>query len=134
MKNKLKNAGYGLLFAVFVGLGIQGTTNIASFDQKFRTVIVDTLKSGFNTSNTTGLYVKTTMVSGTDTAFNIGNDTLRFKNVKAKYIAAQDTSLGSFYIGNPTTNGSWRFRNQGMYLKFQRLVAGVWVTKDSIAP
>lgn len=37
-----------------------------------------------------------------------------------------------FYIGDSTTEGSWRFYNDGTNLLFQRLESGTWVEKGSM--
>lgn len=39
---------------------------------------------------------------------------------------------GSIYLGDRTTNGSWRIQRSGNDLIFQRLIASVWTTKSTI--
>jgi hypothetical protein len=38
----------------------------------------------------------------------------------------------NFYLGDPTTDGSWRFVRSGNNLVFQRRESSSWVTKSTI--
>jgi hypothetical protein len=60
-------------------------------------------------------------------AFNDLLSTTYYDNLRAK-------DVGAFYLGNETTDGSWRFIRSGNNLVAQRREATVWVTKNTIVP
>lgn len=41
---------------------------------------------------------------------------------------------GIVYLGDESTNNSWRMVRSGDNLVFQRLESGTWTTKDTITP
>jgi hypothetical protein len=41
--------------------------------------------------------------------------------------------VDSIYLGSPNTNGSWRIIVSGSDLLIQRLIAGIWTTKSTVA-
>ncbi len=43
-------------------------------------------------------------------------------------------NINTIYFGNTTINGSWRAKIDGANFIFQKLEAGVWVTKSTITP
>lgn len=43
-------------------------------------------------------------------------------------------SSNAFYLGDPTTNGSWRIIRSGNNLAFERRESGSWVEKTAITP
>ncbi len=45
---------------------------------------------------------------------------------------AEIVSTGAFYIGDPDTNGSWRFTIDGANLVFEKRESGSWVTKSTV--
>jgi hypothetical protein len=49
-------------------------------------------------------------------------------------LQAIDTgATGAYYLGNSSTDGSWRITRSGNNLVIQRREAGDWVTKDTVA-
>jgi len=45
----------------------------------------------------------------------------------------QITNDAIVYIGDKNTNGSWRYRINGIDLVYERREVGVWVTKQTIS-
>ena len=52
---------------------------------------------------------------------------------KPQYEEVHLVSAGIIYIGDDSTNGSWRMVRSGNDLVFQRREAGNWVTKSTIS-
>ena len=53
----------------------------------------------------------------------------------SKLDVAGDIEIGStnaFYMGDPTTDGSWRIIKNGANLEFQNRIDGVWITANTI--
>lgn len=68
--------------------------------------------------------------SGANSAITIDFDTTSYFNI------SNDIAVGAtngFYIGDRLADGSWRIKRSGTDLVFERKIAGVWVTKNTIA-
>lgn len=58
-------------------------------------------------------------------------------SVNGTFKVSEDIELGSasdFYLGDPNTDGTWRYSRVGNNVEWQRREVGVYVTKQQITP
>jgi hypothetical protein len=103
--------------------------------------------SGATLTNWYGFYAASPIKTGSDTLTNSYGLYMEDQNVAATLNYAIYTNAGrvhlgddvdipsnkAFYLGDPTTDGSWRITRSGADLVIQVRVAGVWTTKSTIA-
>jgi len=72
-----------------------------------------------------------------DSWFNGGDLGIGLTSPSSKVDVDGDIEIGStdsFYLGDPNTNGSWRFTRSGNNFVVQRRESGSWNTKTTISP
>ena len=65
------------------------------------------------------------------------NEVLVYNSTTLRWELADKGTFGAtdwIYLGDPTTNGTWRVGRNGNDLEFQRRESGNWISKGAMTP
>lgn len=84
-----------------------------------------------------GLYVDESNVDHDSLDNYLGDEHIDWTNASDEFITSENVEIGSdnaFYLGDKTTDGTWRIIRDGNNLVMERREAGSWNAKDTITP